>query len=327
MTLSPQPAISVIVPCHNSQSTIEHTLRSLASQPDTPSGEIEFVIVLDYPDDSTPETVERLVKELPGLRHRAVVIKHDRNRGAAQAQASGMLAARGKWLGRVDADDYVSPGYFSNLLHSAQLGNALVAVAPMAVETGNCKPAKILMPENLDDLNSLTLNTVNFSLANKLFHRSVVSGPEPLLPVEGMDCWDDLSVVARVLALRPTIAYTGTETLYHYTILPEKKSLSRTAKEKILADHIACARMIESWMKQHDLTSRYTPFLNRLKFISKVKYLRGHNRDVRAWKETFPEVNSLASQIGGLPIWQRLAFMTVDKLPAAVTSAVAKLMP
>lgn len=327
MSLSSPTAISVIVPCHNSQSTIERTLRSLASQPDPTSGKIEFIIVLDSPDDSTPEIVESLINSLPGLKQRAVVIKHDRNRGAAQAQATGMLAARGEWLGRVDADDYVSPHYFNDLLNAAQLANALVAVAPMAVETGARRPAGILKPNRLDNLNSLPLNTVNFSLANKLFHRSVLLGNEPLLPIEGMDCWDDLSVVARVLALTPSVAYTGTETLYHYTVLPGKKSLSRTAKDKILADHIACARMIESWMARHDLTQRYTPFLNRLKFISKVKYLRGHNRNVRAWKETFPEVNSLAPQIGGLPLWQRLAFMAVDKLPAAVTSAVAKLMP
>ncbi len=325
MTQSSRPAISVIVPCHNAQSTIERTLRSLGSQPDPRSGALEYVIVLDHPDDSTLAIVERLVAELPGLRDRAVVISHDRNRGAAQAQATGMLAARGEWLGRVDADDFVSPRYFSDLLSAALLGKALVAVAPMAIETGSDRPSEILKPQPLNDLNSLMLNTVNFSLANKLFHRSVVLGSEPLMPVEGMDCWDDLSVVARVLALRPEVAYTDAETLYHYTVLPGKKSLSRAAKEKILSDHIACARMIECWMTEHGLAGEYAPFINRLKFISKVKYLRGQNRDVRAWKETFPEVNSLAAQIGGLPLWQRLAFMAVDKLPAGVTSAVAKL--
>ncbi|GHH89958.1 glycosyltransferase family 2 protein [Streptomyces capillispiralis] len=110
------PKLSVIVPFYNVQRYAPDTLRSLRAnaRPD-----FEFVLVDDHSEDGTPAILERAAEDLADVaqvRH----IRHDRNGGIATARNTGLDAARGEYLAFLDGDDWLAPGYLSELVAAAE---------------------------------------------------------------------------------------------------------------------------------------------------------------------------------------------------------------
>ncbi|MFJ4711020.1 glycosyltransferase family 2 protein [Streptomyces sp. NPDC088785] len=101
--------LSVIVPFYNVQQYAPDTLRSLRTNT---RDDFEFILVDDCSTDETPAILARAARELPG----AVLVRHERNGGLATARNTGLDAARGAYLTFLDGDDWLAPGYLSELV-------------------------------------------------------------------------------------------------------------------------------------------------------------------------------------------------------------------
>ncbi|MFF0158946.1 glycosyltransferase family 2 protein [Streptomyces sp. NPDC005263] len=106
------PKLSVIVPFYNVQQFAPDTLRSLRlnARPD-----FEFVLVDDKSKDETPAILERAADELSDVAQ-VRLIRHDENGGLATARNTGLDAAQGEYLTFLDGDDWLAPGYLSELV-------------------------------------------------------------------------------------------------------------------------------------------------------------------------------------------------------------------
>ena len=95
------PLVSVVIPAHNAERTIDETLRSVRSQTHR---ELEIVVVDDGSNDETAAAV---------CRHEAidrrVRLIEQSNRGVAAARNTGWRAARSDFIAFVDADDLWAP--------------------------------------------------------------------------------------------------------------------------------------------------------------------------------------------------------------------------
>ncbi|CAM5416536.1 glycosyltransferase family 2 protein [Streptomyces violaceorubidus] len=107
------PKLSVVVPMHNVESFAESTLRSLANNADP---DFEFLLVDDCSTDSTSWQIERWADRRTDTR----VIRHETNRGIAQARNSGIDAARGDFVTFLDGDDWYGPGYLTELVRAVE---------------------------------------------------------------------------------------------------------------------------------------------------------------------------------------------------------------
>ncbi|MFF9047674.1 glycosyltransferase family 2 protein [Streptomyces parvulus] len=103
------PKLSVVVPMHNVEIFAESTLRSLANNADP---DFEFLLVDDCSTDATSWMVDRWAESRSDTR----VIRHETNRGIAQARNSGIDAARGEYVTFLDGDDWYGPGYLRELV-------------------------------------------------------------------------------------------------------------------------------------------------------------------------------------------------------------------
>ncbi|MFG2511668.1 glycosyltransferase family 2 protein [Streptomyces sp. NPDC048584] len=110
------PKLSVIVPFYNVRQFAPDTVRSLRAnaRPD-----FEFVLVDDHSDDGTAAVLERAAEDLSGVA-RVRHVRHDRNRGIAAARNTGLGAAQGEFLAFLDGDDWLAPGYLSELVAAAE---------------------------------------------------------------------------------------------------------------------------------------------------------------------------------------------------------------
>ncbi|MFB7652320.1 MULTISPECIES: glycosyltransferase family 2 protein [unclassified Streptomyces] len=105
------PKLSVVVPMHNVETFAESTLRSLANNADP---DFEFLLVDDCSTDATSWVIDRWAERRSDTR----VIRHETNRGIAQARNSGIDAARGEYVTFLDGDDWYGPGYLPELVRS-----------------------------------------------------------------------------------------------------------------------------------------------------------------------------------------------------------------
>lgn len=104
-TASTPPKISVVIPCYNQAHYLGEAVRSVLCQ----TYQDFEIIVVD--DGSTDETFQ--VAASFGERVRCV---RQENRGLAGARNTGILNARGEFIGLLDADDMWLPSYLSTML-------------------------------------------------------------------------------------------------------------------------------------------------------------------------------------------------------------------
>ena len=95
------PAISIVVPVYNPGAYLRPLLDSLLAQTE-PS--LEIVAVDDGSTDGSGEWLHKAAERDPRL----VVVSRS-NGGYAAARNSGIDAARGRWIGFADSDDWLDP--------------------------------------------------------------------------------------------------------------------------------------------------------------------------------------------------------------------------
>jgi glycosyltransferase involved in cell wall biosynthesis len=122
------PTLTVVLPVRDARLYIGEALTSLQNNADP---EFEFVVVDDGSTDGTSEVIDGFVGELPGLR----VVRHDAARGLADARNAGLEVARGTYVTFMDGDDWVAPGYLTQLVAAIDgLGCDFVRVDHVQVE-------------------------------------------------------------------------------------------------------------------------------------------------------------------------------------------------
>ncbi len=314
------PSVSIIIPFYNAEATLEHTLASLTAQTHR---DIQLILVNDGSTDASTDIIERFTACHCDFQHPPLLINLNGNQGAATARATGLENATGDYVIHCDADDYLHPSYIQQLYDTARMYDADMVVSGMTYVKGerSYEVAQPITPQST--LNDLPLNTVTFSLVNKLIRREFITS-NGIAFFYGIDRWEDLGFITQVLALNPIIAECSLPG-YYYVQQPDGKSLSRSKSELLLRDHLMMALMIEQWMMERDIHDRYEHYLTYLKYVAKIKYLRCKPRDVAKWKQTFPEVNSRIWSLTHVPVAIRMLTRLVAIMPTKISQAVANL--
>ena len=100
-----KPKISVIVPTFNQEKYLGRCLRSLLDQT-LESKDYEIIVIDDGSKDKTNFVTELFKDEIKVIRNRA-------NKGLPFSINQGILAAKGRFVVRVDSDDYVNKEFLN----------------------------------------------------------------------------------------------------------------------------------------------------------------------------------------------------------------------
>lgn len=112
--------VSVIIPIYNCQKYIERCIRSLLEQDYT---NIEIITVDDGSTDQSADIIKKLQEEDGRIKY-----LYQENSGPGVARNKAVKQAKGKYLLFVDADDYVSTDYISDLVHAAEENSAELTI-------------------------------------------------------------------------------------------------------------------------------------------------------------------------------------------------------
>ena len=115
-------SVSVVVPAFNMELYIEQCLRSLFDQD---VDRLEVIVV----DDGSTDKTRAVVASLIPPEGKSLRVISQPNGGLSSARNAGIRAAQGRWIGFVDADDWVAKTMFSLLLSEAESAGADMAIA------------------------------------------------------------------------------------------------------------------------------------------------------------------------------------------------------
>lgn len=100
--------LSVIVPVYNAEKTLRQCVDSILGQD---FRDFELLLIDDGSKDVSPEICAEYSQK-----DNRVKIFHKPNGGVSSARNLGISKARGEWLTFIDADDYITDGYFDGVV-------------------------------------------------------------------------------------------------------------------------------------------------------------------------------------------------------------------
>ena len=99
--MSTVPVVSVIMPVYNGEKYIQKAIESVLIQ----KVDFELIIIDDCSTDRTGDIIARFA----GNRSDIIVLKNEKNLGAAATRNRGIQKARGEYIAFLDADDWWMP--------------------------------------------------------------------------------------------------------------------------------------------------------------------------------------------------------------------------
>ena len=124
------PLISVIVPVYNAEKYLRSCIESILKQ--TYRG-IELILV----DDGSKDNSLAICNEYTMNPDISVRVIHQTNSGSSIARKTGIVAAHGKYIGFVDADDYIAENMYESMLARAEDHNADIVMCGITYLSGN----------------------------------------------------------------------------------------------------------------------------------------------------------------------------------------------
>lgn len=112
--------ISIIIPCHNSEKTVEQCLRSLIVQE---FKDFEIVCINDGSSDNTL----RILEKYRECDRRIIIINQEVAIGAPGSRNIGLEHSKGEYIAFVDSDDTVEPDFLSTLFYLISKNDADLA--------------------------------------------------------------------------------------------------------------------------------------------------------------------------------------------------------
>ena len=167
------PKVSVIVPVYNSARYLSKCLSSILAQT---LKEIEVICIDNGSTDESAKILKQYAMEDSRIR-----LFEINQKGAGKARNFGVSRARGKYIGFVDSDDFISEDYYKLLFRKAEEDNANACMSSsviMCSSNGKCLGGKNLGDKGRDVVKTIE-DRANLILAsgviwNKIYRRQFI---------------------------------------------------------------------------------------------------------------------------------------------------------
>jgi glycosyltransferase involved in cell wall biosynthesis len=208
--------LSIIVPVYNAEKHLKECLDSIINQT---LKEIQVIIINDGSTDNSKEIILDYVRK-----DNRVTFIDSENEGVSAARNKGIEKSAGRYIGFVDADDYITPGMYQRLFETAEENKSSMVICNAIHEDGKRGYRKRLQIENetflTSDKASLILDFVRFKYDsanwNKIYDSNIIRQYH-LKFDNGLAIWEDLLFNLKFIVFADKIS-TLNEALYYYRV-------------------------------------------------------------------------------------------------------------
>lgn len=199
--------VSVIVPVYQAKAYLGRCMDTLLQQT---LSDLEIILVDDGSDDGSASLCDVFAEQDPRVR-----VVHQKNQGPGRARNAGLEVAGGKYVGFVDADDYVRPEMYERLYEAAEAYHADLVMSGVChvngimfdhaggEETKETFTEPIVF-EGEKDMEALTLGIVGalpdepedsrygYSIWKNLYRRELLGAGKVQFPDQRLTAFEDL---------------------------------------------------------------------------------------------------------------------------------------
>lgn len=119
--------VSIIIPCHNCEQTIDRAVQSVFSQTLT---DWELILVNNNSNDKTWDKLKAIKAKNS---QKTIFVLDEQKKGAPAARNRGLYEAKGEWIQFLDADDELLPEKIQTQLNSAVHHDWMMVYSPFMV--------------------------------------------------------------------------------------------------------------------------------------------------------------------------------------------------
>ena len=244
MTQAQTPLISVIVAAYNVEKYIGQCINSLLAQS---FSSIEFILVDDGSTDRSGEICDHYARVDTRIR-----VIHRPNGGLSAARNSGLAVAKGKYIGFVDADDWIQPDMYQKMFDACEKNDAQMAGCSYSQQgdgveettaTGN-----ILVLTQMEALELYIMGDKQYHFYNsvwsKLFLRDVIND----LRFQEGHASEDIMYTTCALGKIEKCVFID-ELLYNYRVDREDSIMNSRLEERRFRDEIPFLREQIAYLK------------------------------------------------------------------------------
>lgn len=281
--------ISIVVPVYNVASYLPACIESLLKQK---FSNLEIILVDDGSTDCSGEICDAFSRK-----DSRIVVIHKKNGGLSSARNAGIEKAKGKYVGFVDGDDWISCDMYGELFRLAETLQAQIVCCRYMEVTGNQPCEKewstpsVTVFETRKVLETFFRRKITESVCDKLFLRNLFQ--EIRFP-EGEINEDTTVFVKLVMKSRQTVLLD--RYLYFYRI--REGSITKSGyseKFRIVDKHITeIEKMINQYypelsaeMKYFFGVHYYCLMLSILKDKNKRNYVKDYQRYLHRFQNSF----------------------------------------
>ncbi|MDR7000613.1 glycosyltransferase involved in cell wall biosynthesis [Neobacillus niacini] len=237
-----KPAISIIIPVHNTEAYISGCLESILTQT---FENFEVILINDGSTDKSGAICDKYAE----LDSRVKVI-HKGYGGVSSARNTGVKFAQGEYIGFVDGDDYIDKNMYKELYDLCEKTKSDISICKLGRKVNGKlinegQDSFIKEMENKEAMRELFKGVLyRFSLCNKLFKRKCFENihfPEDRIH-------EDLSTTYRFFANAEKVVYTNN--IGYIYVKRENSILTTKYHEKRLDAFIGWDEILE-FMEKH----------------------------------------------------------------------------
>ena len=205
--------VSVIVPIYNVEKYIARCARTVFAQT---YENLEIIFVDDCTPDRSIEILETVLTEFPKRAMQTQVICHEKNQGSAAVRLDGLIHSTGYYTIQFDSDDWVEQDMVESLVIEAERKQADITICDYNIVLHDKTVYKKVDPplEPIACMKEVLVERIHSAFWNKLIRRSLYFD-NAILPTSGLDMWEDMSVMYKLMYCAKKLAYVA-RPLYNY---------------------------------------------------------------------------------------------------------------
>ncbi len=249
--------ISVIVPCFNSEKTIERCLESIVNQT---YSNIEILVI----DDGSTDATGKIVKKYAS-RDERIKYFYKTNEGVSEARNLGLKESKGEYISFVDSDDVINFKMLEKLRQCFDNLSTKLSICSWTRKNFSSDPDSFTSKEPMTNIQALERilsdERIKGFLCNKLFKAEIINENSLKLD-KNLHFMEDLlfcfSYITSLNEKDDIIFYN--EELYQYILEKSSVTASGYSKKKITGKNSLEKILTLILMKENHCNSLYTSY-------------------------------------------------------------------